>query len=67
MKGASGFPNPNNETLQPDNRTRFTAGDKISGGPQVGWVATSPLPPGSQRVTTGDKISNGPQVGRVAT
>ena len=47
---------------------RFKAGDKISNGPQVGTLATSPMPSGGpQRFKAGDNISNGPQVGRLAT
>ena len=48
---------------------RFKEGDKVSSGPQVGQVATYPLPPPPppQRFKAGDRISSGPQVGRVAT
>ena len=47
---------------------RLRAGDKISDGPQMGRVATKPLPPGGpQRFRAGDKTRSGPQVGRVAT
>ena len=48
---------------------RFRAGGKIRSGPQVGKVATSPLPyrgsPPLQR--RGGKIRSGPQVGKMAT
>ena len=47
---------------------RFRAGGKITSGPQVGKVATSPLPyRGSPRLQSGGKIRSGPQVGKVAT
>ena len=44
-------------------------GDKIRSGPQVGELATSPLPyRGSPAISErGDKIRSGPQVGKVAT
>ena len=44
------------------------AGGKIRSAPQVGKVATSPLPyRGSPRLQSGGKIRSGPQVGKVAT
>ena len=47
---------------------RFRAGGKIRIGPQLGGLATSPLPSwGPQRFTTGDKIRSGPQLGALAT
>ena len=47
---------------------RFKAGGKIRSGPQVGKVATSPLPyRGSRLLQSGGKIRSGPQVGKVAT
>ena len=47
---------------------RFRAGVKIGSGPQVGKVATSPLPyRGSPPLQRGDKIRIGPQVGKLAT
>ena len=47
---------------------RFKAGGKIRSGPQVGKVATSPLPPrGSPPLKSGGKIRSSPQVGKVAT
>ena len=47
---------------------RCRAGGKIRSGPQVGKVATSPLPyRGSHRCRAGGKIRSGPQVGKVAT
>ena len=47
---------------------RFRAGGKIRSGPQVGKVATSPLPSrGSPPLQSGQKIRSGPQVGKVAT
>ena len=47
---------------------RFRAGGKIRSGPQVGKVATSPLPyRGSRPLQSGGKIRSGPQVGKVAT
>ena len=47
---------------------RFRAGGKIRSGPQVGKVATSPLPyRGSPPLQAGGKIRSGPQVGKVAT
>ena len=47
---------------------RFRAGGKIRSGPQVGKVATSPLPyRGSPPLQSGGKIRSGPQVGKVAT
>ena len=44
-------------------------GDKIRSGPQVGKLATSPLPyRGSPAISErGDKIRSGPQVGKLAT
>ena len=46
---------------------RFKAGDKIRGGPQVGWVTTLPLPPrGSPQLQSGgqnqQRPTNGPGV-----
>ena len=48
---------------------RFRAGGKIRSGPQVGKVATSPLPyRGSPPLQSGGgKIRSGPQVGKMAT
>ena len=48
---------------------RFRAGGKIRSGPQVGKLATSPLPyRGSPPLQSGGgKIRSGPQVGKVAT
>ena len=47
---------------------RFSVGDKINSGPQVGLVATKfHWLGGPQRFTAGDKISSGPQLGREAT
>ena len=48
---------------------RFRAGGTIRGGPQVGNVATSPLPPGGSPMlqSGGGRIRGGPQVGKVAT
>ena len=47
---------------------RFRAGGKIRSGPQVGKVATSPLPSrGSPLLQSGVVIKSGPQVGKVAT
>ena len=49
---------------------RFRAGGKIRSGPQVGKVATSPLPSrGSPPLQSGGGggIKSGPQVGKVAT
>ena len=54
---------------------RFRAGGKIRSGPQVGKVATSPLPYRGKvadlhpphRFRAGGKIRSGPQVGKVAT
>ena len=48
---------------------RFRAGGKIRSGPQVGKVATSPLPyRGSPSLQSGGgEIRSGPQVGKVAT
>ena len=47
---------------------RFRVGGKIRNGPQVGKVATSPLPSrGSPPLQSGRKIRSGPQVGKVAT
>ena len=51
---------------------RFRAGGKIRSGPQVGKVATSPLPyrgspPLHRGSPAGGKIRSGPQVGKVAT
>ena len=48
---------------------RFRAGGKIRSGPQVGKVATSPLPyRGSPPLQSGgDKIRSGPEVGKLAT
>ena len=48
---------------------RFRAGGKIRSGPQVGKMATSPLPyRGSPPLQSGGgKIRSGPQVGKVAT
>ena len=46
---------------------RFRAGGKIRSGPQVGKVATSPLPSrGSPPLRSGVKIRSGPQMGKVA-
>ena len=46
----------------------FRAGGKIRSGPQVGKVATSPLPyRGAPPLQSGGKIRSGPQVGEVAT
>ena len=47
---------------------RLRAGGKIRSGPQVGKVATSPLPSrGSPPLQSGGKIRSGPQMGQVAT
>ena len=47
---------------------RFTARGGIKSGPQVGKVATQPVPPGgSPPVQSRGKIGGGPQVGKVAT
>ena len=48
---------------------RFIAGGRIKSGPQVGKVATSPLPPREIPTASeaGGKIRSGPQVGKVAT
>ena len=47
---------------------RFRVGGKSRSGPQVGKVATSPLPSsGSPLLQSGSKIRSGPQVGKVAT
>ena len=48
---------------------RFRAWGKIRSGPQVGKVATSPLPPRGDphRFRARGKIRSGPQVGKVAT
>ena len=47
---------------------RCKAGGKIRSGPQVGKVATSPLPyRGSPPLQSGGKIRSGPQVGKLAT
>ena len=47
---------------------RCIAGGKIRSGPQVGKVATSPLPSrGSPPLQSGGEIRSGPQVGKVAT
>ena len=47
---------------------RFKAGGRIRSGPQVGKVATSPLPPGkSPPLQSGGRIRSDPQVGKVAT
>ena len=47
---------------------RFKAGGKIRSGPQVGKMATSPLPyRGSPPVQSWGKIRSGPQVGKMAT
>ena len=47
---------------------RFRAGGKIRSGPQVGKVATSPLPyRGSPPLRSGGQNRSGPQVGKVAT
>ena len=44
-----------------------STGDKTTGGPQVGQMATRPMPPGrSPNFKAGHKIRGGPQVGRVA-
>ena len=46
---------------------RCRAGGKIRSGPQVGKVATSPLPSrGSPPLHSGEKSKSGPQVGKVA-
>ena len=46
----------------------FGAGGEIRRGPQLGKVATSPLPSrGSPPLQSGGKIRSGPQVGKVAT
>ena len=47
----------------------FRAGGRIRSGPQVGKVATSPLPPQGVPTTSerGDRIRIGPQVGKMAT
>ena len=49
--------------------TASERGDRIRGGPQVGKVATSPLPPRGVPTASerGDRIRSGPQVGNVAT
>ena len=47
---------------------RCRAGGKIRSGPQVGKLATSPLPHwGSPPLQSGVKIRSGPQVGKLAT
>ena len=47
---------------------RCRAGKKMRSGPQVGKVATSPLPSrGSPPLRSGGKIRSGPQVSKVAT
>ena len=47
---------------------RCRAGGKIRSGPQVGKLATSPLPyRGAPRLRAGGKIRSGPQVGKLAT
>ena len=47
---------------------RCRAGGKIRSGPQVGKLATSPLPyRGSPPLQSGGKIRSGPQVGKLAT
>ena len=47
---------------------RFRAGGEIRSGPQVGKVATSPLPSrGSPPLQSAGEIRSGPQVGKVAT
>ena len=47
---------------------RFRAGGKIRGGPNVGKVATQPLPPrGPHRFTAGGGIGSSPQLGKVVT
>ena len=48
---------------------RFRAAGRIRSGPQVGKVATSPLPPRGVPTTSerGDRIRIGPQVGKMAT
>ena len=47
---------------------RFRAGGKMRSGPQVGKVATSPLPyRDPHRFRAGGKMRSGPQVGKVAT
>ena len=47
---------------------RCRAGGKIRSGPQVGKLATSPLPyRGAPVLQSGGKIRSGPQVGKVAT
>ena len=46
----------------------FSAGDKMSSGPQVGGLATSPMPSGgAQRLNAGDKIKSGLQVAGLGT
>ena len=46
---------------------RLRAGGKFRSGPQVGKVATSPLPPrGSPPLRSGGQIRSGPLVGKVA-
>ena len=49
--------------------TASERGDRIRSGPQVGKVATSPLPPRGVPTASerGDRIRSGPQVGKVAT
>ena len=49
--------------------TASERGDRIRSGPQVGKVATSPLPPRGVPTASerGDRITRGPQVGKVAT
>ena len=47
---------------------RCRAGGKIRSGPQVGKLATSPVPyRGSPPLQSGGKIRSGPQVGKLAT
>ena len=47
---------------------RFRAGGRIRSGPQVGEMATSPLPyRGSPPLQSGGRIRSGPQVGKMAT
>ena len=52
---------------RPGDPQRFRAGDKITSGPQVGRLATSPLPSGgSKHFRAGGKITR-PTSGRLAT
>ena len=63
-KGANWLPHP----CRIGDRHLCRAGGKIRIGPQVGEMATSPLPyRGSPPCRVGGKIRSGPQVGKLAT